>query len=217
MDKIFKIVFLLILSVCELCAQKTGELKGLYGSINLGLGVINGDITNEYYSTNGQFAMHFNVGIFICRYLQTGITLNGWLFESFEEIPYAYKFESISNGMIHLQVYPVRNKRLFIKGAYGITEYTNLRPEKNSGKGRALMVAFGYEREFRLNKKENNDDLFFTEATVYDKRKNMQKFFWGIQISYNSGRLNYTSFPGISSLVDRRFQTIDLTLILAID
>ena len=94
------------------------------------------------------FAMHLNVGVFLNRSVQgRGYRINGWLFETYGPIPFGYKGESISNGMVHIQLYPVKNNRLFFKGAYGICEYKNLRPDKDEGRGKALMIATGYEKE----------------------------------------------------------------------
>jgi len=99
--------------------------------MNLGIGVVKGNIHNEEINTDSHFALHFNVGYFIFKSVQAGITLNGWLFEPFGEIPFASKGEGISNGMVHIQYYPIRNKRFYFKSAYGLSEYTNLRPEEN--------------------------------------------------------------------------------------
>jgi len=57
----------------------------------------------------------------------------------FGSIPFAFKGESISNGMLHLQFYPVNKYRIFLKGAYGISEYTNLRPDKYHGNLKFLV------------------------------------------------------------------------------
>jgi hypothetical protein len=194
MCKKLKIILPVLLVSFQLMAQKSGELHGFYGSMNLGLGIVRGNISGENTNTTGQFAMHFNAGVFVSRSVQAGITLNGWLFESFEPIPFAYKGESISNGMVHLQVYPIKKHRFYLKGAYGLSEYTNLRPQEDSGKGRAFMTALGHEKE-----------------------TGWQRFLLGIQLSYNSGNLKYTDMAGKNSLQDRSFQTVDLTLFLAID
>lgn len=189
-----EIILTILLIHLQLDAQKSGELKGFYGSINLGLGLVNGNITSEKINTSSHFAMHLNVGVFIIKSVQAGITFNGWLFEPYGSIPFAYKGESISNGMLHLQFYPVKNNRLFFKGAYGKSEYTNLRPDKDSGIGNAFMVAVGYEK--RIGKRE---------------------FHSGIQLSYNIGKLKFTDLSGINGLLNRKFQTIDLTIFLGMD
>ncbi|MCJ7648469.1 MAG: hypothetical protein MUP85_07635, partial [Candidatus Lokiarchaeota archaeon] len=167
--KIIIAIFLLLLMHFQLTAQRSGEFKGFYGSINLGLGIVEGNITSEEKNSSSQFAMHFNVGLFVTKTVQVGITLNGWLFESYGSIPFAFKGESISNGMLHLQFYPVNKYRIFLKGAYGISEYTNLRPDKDHGNGSAFMVALGYEKEI-----------------------GKRNFLPGIQLSYNLGKLKYT-------------------------
>ncbi len=189
-----EIILTVLLIHLQLDAQKSGELKGFYGSINLGLGLVNGNITSEEINTSSHFAMHLNVGIFIIKSVQAGITFNGWLFEPYGSIANAYKGESISNGMLHLQFYPLNNNRLFLKGAYGISEYTNLRPDKDSGIGNASMVALGYEKG--IGKSE---------------------FLYGIQLSYTIGALKFTDLSGINSLHGRKFQTIDLTIFVGID
>jgi hypothetical protein len=193
--KIIKIIIPVLLIHYNLAAQKSGELKGLYGSMNLGIGIVSGNITGEEINTSANFAMHFNIGFFICRSMQAGITLNGWLFEPYGPFLFTYyEGESISSWMFHLQFYPLKNSRLFFKGAYGISEYINLTPEKDQGKGDAFMVALGYEK--KLGK-----DMILA----------------GIQLSYSIGKLKYTDLYGTNNLANRKFSTIDLTLLLAID
>lgn len=194
MLKNLKIILPILLLHFQLVAQKSGELKGFYGSTNLGLGVVNGNITSEEINTSSHFAMHLIVGIFVNKSIQAGLTLNGWLFESYGSIPFAYKGESISNGMVHLQVYPVKNNRLFFKGAYGLSEYTNLRPDKDHGNGRTFMVAAGYEKGIGKG-----------------------NFLTGIQFSYYIGKLKYNDLSGTNDLLNRKFKTIDLTIFLGID
>ena len=194
MCKNLKIIIPLLFIHFHLLGQQSTYLKGFYGSMNLGLGIVKGNIRSEDASTTSHFAMHVNVGVFICKSLQAGITLNGWLYEPFGTIPFAYRGESISNGMLYLQVYPVKKNRFFIKGAYGTSEYTNLRPVGLHGAGDCFMGAFGYEKEIGKG-----------------------KFISGIQISYSSGKLKFTRLPGTNSLIDRKFQTVDLTLFFGLD
>jgi len=189
-----KIILPIFLIHTQLIAQIAGEQKGFYGSVNLGLGNVTGNIDDEEIHSSIHFAMHLNAGVFICRSLQAGFTINGWLFETYGEIPFGYKGEGVSNGMLHVQVYPIKNTRLFFKGAYGISGYWNLRPEGNYGNGSAFMWALGYERG--IGKGE---------------------FLWGVQLSYNKGKLKYNEIPGENILLNRKFQTIDLTVFLALD
>jgi hypothetical protein len=189
-----KIILPIFLIHSQLIAQRPGELKGFYGSFNLGLGNVTGNIDDEEIYSSTHFAMHLNAGVFICRSMQAGFTINGWLFETYGEIPFGYKGEGLSNGMLHLQIYPIKNKRLFFKGAYGISEYENIRPEGNHGNGNAFMLALGYEKA--IGKGE---------------------FLWGVQFSYNNGKLKYNEIPGENILENREFHTIDLTVFLALD
>jgi hypothetical protein len=138
--------------------------------------------------------MHFNVGFFICKSVQTGITLNGWLFEPYGEIPFGYRGESISDAMMHIQLYPVKDQRLFFKAAYGLSDYTNLRPGKDNGNGHAFLVAAGFEKEARW-----------------------KSFIYGIQVSYNKGGLEYTYLTSASAAKKLTFQAIDITLFLGLD
>lgn len=177
-----------------LAAQRPGSLKGLYGSFNAGLGIVSENVSGLEKNISPHFTMNFNLGVFICKSLQAGVTANGWLFESFGPIPFAYKGESISNTMIHLQVYPVKNNRFFMKGAYGVSKYINLRPEGNYGKGDGYMFAIGYEKEVGID-----------------------KFLSGIQLSVNLGKIRYYDSPGNNDFVNQRFQTVDLTFFMALD
>ncbi len=194
MHKYLKIILPIFLIHSQLIAQRPGDLKGFYGSVNLGVGNVTGNIDDEKIYSSTRFAMHLNAGVFICRSMQAGFTVNGWLFETFGEIPGGFKGEGLSNAMLHLQIYPVKSKRLFLKGAYGISEYRNLRPEGTNGNGRAFMGAFGYEKG--IGKGE---------------------FLWGVQLSCNKGKLKYNDIPGGNILVNRKFQAFDLTVFLALD
>lgn len=175
-------------------AQDHGALKGLYGSFNMGLGIVSQNVTHESRETTPQFAMHFNIGLFLLRSVQAGITLNGWLYEPYYPGDFYYKGESISNAMFHLQFYPVKNKRIYFKGAYGNSRYTNMRPSEYSGKGYAFMLASGYEKE--IGKGE---------------------LLMGLQLSWNYGDLKFNYLPSNSNRQTRNFQALDLTLYLAID
>lgn len=197
MDRILKIystILIILLINYHLTAQRSGDHKGFYGSMNIGPGIVTGNISNEKISTAAHLAMHLNIGYFFSSSVQGGITVNGWLFEPFGEIPSGFKGESISNGMIHLQFYPFRDYRLFLKGAYGLSEYTNLRPNKVNGSGSAFMTALGYEIEI-----------------------GRRDFLAGVQLSYNMGHLTYAYIPGTSYLRDRKYQAVDLTIYLALD
>jgi hypothetical protein len=194
MHKYLKIILPIFLIHSQLIAQSPGELKGFYGSVNLGLGNVTGNIDDEEIYSGNHFAMHLNAGVFICRSMQAGFTVNGWLFETFGEIPGGYKGEGLSNAMLHLQIYPIRNTRLFFKGGYGFSEYRNLRPEGNHGNGSAFMCALGYEKGI-----------------------GKEGFLLGVQLSCNKGKLKYNEIPGTSILVNRKFQAIDLTVFLALD
>ena len=187
------LTFLVLVNIHSI-AQESGKLKGFYGSFNLGPGIVNENIRNDIENTSLCLAMHFNLGFFITRKIQTGFTMNGWLFEAFGLIPDGFKGESISNGMVHVQYYPLKSNRFFLKGAYGFSDYTNLRPEKYSGSGSASMIAAGYERQ--IGKRE---------------------FLAGIQVSFNSGKIKINSFPGTYESDHRNFQSFDLTLFLSYD
>jgi len=96
--------------------------------------------------------------------------------------------------MVHLQFYPFKKHRIYLKSAIGVSDYTNLRPDGYHGTGNAFMEAIGFERGLGKG-----------------------KFISGIQLSYNTGKLKYNYIPGTSKLIDRKFQSTDLTIFLAID
>jgi hypothetical protein len=194
MCKRLLIIIPVLLIQLHLIAQKSGGLHGFYGSMNLGPGIVTENITGQRTETGIRFAMHLNVGYFLSSSVQAGITLNGWLFEPYSYNPFEYKGESISGSMIHFQVYPVSSHRLYFKGAYGMSEYTNLKPNKNNGNGHAFMAAAGYEKETRL-----------------------WSILWGIQLSFNSGEINYIGMPGVSNLPARYYRTFDVTFFIALD
>jgi len=175
-------------------AQNPGELKGFYGSINIGSGIVNGNISGTEIRTTLQFAMHFSVGYFINRSVQLGLTGNGWLFEPYQSTRTEENGESLSNSMIYIQVYPTYHCRLFVKGGYGISKYINNHPDKDNGKGYAFMAAAGFEHH--LGKKE---------------------MLWGLQLSYQNGKLRYNGIFTPVNQLHRSFQVVDLTLFIGLD
>jgi hypothetical protein len=189
-----KILLLLLLVDFSLSAQNPGARKGFYGSFNIGPGFLNGNITSYEKQTSTQFAMHISVGYFLNHSLQLGITGCGWLFEPYKWNQIEPSGESLSNTILHVQVYPLRKYRLFLKGGYGISKYRNLQPEKDYGKGNGFMAAAGFEHN--IGNKE---------------------VLCGTQLSYQNGKLRYGDLYTPIDLLDRQFQVLDLTLFISLD
>jgi len=189
---------LFILSVLlmhfHLAAQNGSAMKGFYGSFNMGPGLVKGNITSAETRTTVQFAMHFSVGYFFTRSLQVGITGCGWLFEPYHWTINEVSGESLANTMLHIQVYPSQKYRLYFKGGYGMSTYTNWNPGKDYGQGMGFMAATGYE-DF-IGKKE---------------------LLWGIQLSFQYGTLRYGNLYTPANQRDREFQVVDLTLFIGLD
>ncbi len=178
----------------NLSAQNQGTLKGFYGTVNTGPGIVNGNIKNAEIQTTPQFAMHFCVGYFVNKTLQLGLTGNGWLFQPYRSTRTEEKGESLSNSMIHVQFYPTTRYRLFIKGGFGISKYKNNRPLEDNGKGHAFMTALGYEKQ--AGKKE---------------------LLLGGQLSYSNGRLRYGDLYTAADQLQRKFQVFDFTFFIGLD
>lgn len=191
-----KSIFLLwlFLAIQHIRAQNSGDLKGFYGSLDLGLGVVNGNITSYEIETTLQFAMHLNIGYFVGKNVQLGLSASGWLYESFMWTGAEYQGESLSTSIIHLQVYPSQRYRWFIKGGYGISRYTNLQPYTDNGSGNAFLLASGIEKKF-----------FKNEILI------------GTQISYQFGKLKYGNLYTTPDQLKRRFNVVDLTLFFGLD
>lgn len=192
-EKAIVMLFLLLVDI-SVSAQNTGALKGFYGSINLGTGIVNGNITNYEIQTTPQFAMHFNIGYFLNRSLQAGVTGCGWLFESYLSTRTEERGESLSNAMVHVLFYPGNRSRFFIKGGFGVSKYKNNRPENDNGKGSALLTAVGFEDSIGL-----------------------KNFIGGIQLSYQYGKLKYGYLYTPATQQNRKFHVLDLTLFIGLD
>jgi hypothetical protein len=191
--KIITLLPVIIMSV-NLNAQSNADLKGLYGSMNLGCGLMNANITSEDMSTSVRFSMQVSVGYFISKSLQAGITASGWLFEPYWPILSDENGESISNTMIHLQVYPLKQFRLYTKVGYGISRYINKHPLKDYGRGHVLMSAIGFE-----------------------KKAGRKEVLWGIQIAYHAGDIRLGDLNATGQLLNRKFNVADLTLFFGLD
>jgi hypothetical protein len=178
----------------HLVAQNSGAYKGFYGSFNMGPGLVHGNITSIKTKTTVQFAMHFSVGYFFTESVQVGITGCGWLFEPYRWTPTEVSGESVANTMLHIQVYPSRKYRLYFKGGYGMSTYTNWNPGKDYGQGIGFMAATGYEDFIGQN-----------------------ELLWGVQLSYQYGTLQYGNLYTIANQRDRNFHVLDLTLFIALD
>jgi len=116
-----KIIFLFLLLDFSLSAQNPGASKGFYGSVNMGPGLVYGNISSAETKTSVQFAMHFSVGYFFTKSIQVGITGCGWLFEPYRWTATEVSGESLANTIVHIQVYPSQKLRFYFKGGYGMS------------------------------------------------------------------------------------------------
>jgi hypothetical protein len=189
-----KIVLLFLVMDFSLSAQNPGASKGFYCSFNMGPGLVHGNITSVETKTTVQFAMHFSVGYFFKESVQVGITGWGWLFEPYRWTPTEVSGESVANTMLHIQVYPSRKYRLYFKGGYGMSTYTNWSPGKDYGQGMGFIAATGYE-DFISNK----------------------ELLWGVQLSYQYGMLQYGNLYTPENQRDRKFEVLDFTLFIGLD
>jgi hypothetical protein len=194
MQKYLILLLLFFLIELQLPAQNSSDMRGFYGSLNMGVSQFTGNVTSYETGSSTRFAMHFNIGYFVTNNFQLGLTGSGWLFESFMWTGKEYTGESISNTMLHVQFYPVQHYRWFVKGAYGVSKYTNLHPDKDSGRGNAFMAASGYE------KKPGKGELLL-----------------GILISYQWGKLKYGNLYTPANQLNRSFNVVDLTLFFGLD
>jgi hypothetical protein len=90
------------------------------------------------------FAMGFAGGYQPSDFVRVGLHLNGWLLEMFD--PYnPIKGESVSNVGGVVDVFPSRRSRLFARGGFGWSSYTNNHPTGVYGSGSGWEVGGGYE------------------------------------------------------------------------
>jgi hypothetical protein len=89
-------------------------------------------------------AMGFAGGYQPSDWLRVGLHMNGWLMQAFD--PYdPIKGESVSNFGGIVDVIPSQRHRLFARGGFGLSSYTNNHPDGVYGHGPGWEVGGGYE------------------------------------------------------------------------
>jgi len=194
MPKSARLLVLFMLINIQMYSQDPGAHKGFYGSFAIGPGIVHGNITSAEIKTTLQFAMHISVGYFFTNSIQAGITGCGWLFEPYGWTGSDYKGESLANTMLYIQVYPTTQNRVFLKGGYGMSSYTNLRSGNDYGQGYGIMAGAGIEKPFKRN------ELLF-----------------GIQLSVQFGKLKYGQLYTAPDQTNRSFYVVDFTLFIGLD
>jgi hypothetical protein len=187
------LTFLLISLILPSFSQQSSLQRGLYGSMNMGVGVVNRNFGTGRNSS-ARFCMYVSGGWFIVKQLQIGITANGWTYHPADyNVPEDYG-QFISTDYVHLQVYPFTSSGLYVKGGYGGSLYINEHDSRGEGRGRSYFFSAGYEIPF----------------------KKIKKTFWGLEVSYHNGNIKDKIIDGVL-YNNRYFHAVDFTAHLAVD
>ena len=96
------------------------------------------------------FAMGFAGGRKVTDWARVGLHLNGWLLQAFN-LNDPTVGESVSNVNGIVDVFPIRNRTLFLRAGGGLSMYTNERLEGGFGNGPGWEIGGGYEYRIRGN------------------------------------------------------------------
>lgn len=93
------------------------------------------------------FALGFSGGHRLTNMARVGLHVNGWLLEA-SSLNDPTVGESVSNVGGVLDVFPIPNRPLFVRGGLGLSMYENNHPTESGGSGLGWEAGGGYE--FRL-------------------------------------------------------------------
>jgi hypothetical protein len=121
--------------------------KKFYVGMETGIGLLKLSRNNLSSGQNSCFSLGFNGGVIPFKWLRTGISLNGWLLESYGNF---YKDPSkgisISNFFGEIQAFPFQRTNLFAKLSGGFSKYINMHWDESNAKGFGARAGVGYER-----------------------------------------------------------------------
>ncbi|HEY3390363.1 MAG TPA: hypothetical protein VGK38_12365 [Prolixibacteraceae bacterium] len=167
-------------------AQNNAIKRKFYVGVEGGLGLLRLSQNNLPSERNSCFSLDFNGGYIPFDWLRTGISLNGYLIESygnFYDDP--AKGISISNFYGQVEVFPIKRTNLFFKLSGGFSGYTNHHPNASNAHGTGGLLGIGYEKSiFRRT------DLSFTVNYGFGRFKDVDN----LAVSVKNQHYNITEF-----------------------
>lgn len=142
--RVLVILNLMLLASTPGWTQSLPERKGFWANIQFGYGWLAKSSDQEPYNREGAFALAFNLGGTLNRYVRLGAELNGWLLEAYDPYDPA-KGESVSQILAIVEVYPWPARGLFLKAGVGRATYTNSHPFEFGSSGWGMTIGVGYD------------------------------------------------------------------------
>jgi len=129
-------------------AQRNSEAKRFYVGLDAGTGLLLLSKNDLDASRDARFSLGFFGGYKPCRWLRTGIIVNGWLIEAFGAFgSNPEKGVSISNVYGQLQIFPFAEFPIFANVSGGYSSYTNHHPDEFNAHGSGGLFGLGYEKD----------------------------------------------------------------------
>ena len=143
------LVVVAVVSACSIKAQtaspapSSADQKWIV-SLALGEGQLKLRSDQQTWERVPTFAIGFDLGRQIGPWARAGMEVDGWLLQAFD-LNNPGVGESVGHVMAIGDALPSRNHGLFVRGGFGWSSYTNLRPAGSNGGGLTWMAGGGYE------------------------------------------------------------------------
>lgn len=145
-------VFGCILAVCLVppsfsqpdIPSKNVPVPPFWWGFEIGAGQIKLNSDQQKGTFNTSFALGFAGGYQPVDWMRVGLHLNGWLLQASDLYNPAVG-EAVTNVGAVIDVRPVRNSRLFVRGGFGRGIYSIERPTGTDGNGPAWEVGCGFD------------------------------------------------------------------------
>lgn len=138
-----------VVSVCSVDAQTVSSERSSadpkwWVSASLGEGQLKLESDQQRWERVPTFSIGFGLGRQIGPWARAGMEVDGWLLQAFD-LNNPGVGESVGHVMAIGDALPLRRHGLFVRGGFGWSSYTNVRPAGSNGGGLAWMAGGGYE------------------------------------------------------------------------
>lgn len=128
-------------------AQENTAKRKFYVGMDGGLGLLKLSRNGIASERSSCFSLGFNGGYIPFNWLRTGISLNGYLIESYGDFyGNPEKGISISNFYGQVGIFPFKKTNLFINISGGFSNYINMHPDEYYAHGMGAKLGLGYEK-----------------------------------------------------------------------
>jgi len=170
-------------------AQVNTVKRKFYVGVDGGLGFLKLSRNGIDAKRNSCFSLGFNGGFIPFYWLRTGISLNGYLIESYGNFyDNPEKGISISNFYGQVEIFPIKKTDLYLNISGGFSKYINMHPDESYAHGMGAQLGLGYEKRL-LNRVDVSfvinygfgsfKDVKNVAATVRNQHYNITEFLIG--------------------------------------